>query len=413
MTQNQSQKSFLSKNKIMIFTLSLILSLLFSNSEKYTLVVSFDGFRYDYINRVPTPNFDKFINGGVMASSLSPVFPSLTFPNHYSLATGYHVDKHKILGNKFFSKTLNKEYSMRDSKAVQNGQFYGMEPIWVTAEKNDILSATYFWIGSEAEINGYRPTIYKKYDGSVKFKSRVDSVISWYNLPFEQRPKLTMLYFSEPDYTGHEYGPNSNEVNKSVMEMDSIFGYLIDELSRTKVYKNLDIIVVSDHGMSDVSLDKVILLDTFIDLDKYKVIPSFAVTHLWNLNDDEDISRIFDSENNVQIFKKGHFPKKYHFSNSDSPDYLIVADLGWSLTTSQKLNQSKSFPGGMHGYDSNYLEMHGIFFANGPSFKSGVRIDSFENINLYPIICKTLEIPPYKENMFWDYNLLNNSIIFK
>jgi len=390
-----------------------ILSLVFPSSDKYTLVVSFDGFRHDYINRVPTPNFDKFINGGVIASSLSPVFPSLTFPNHYSLATGYHADEHKILGNKFFSKTLNKDYSMRDSKAVQNGQFYGMEPIWVTAEKNNILSATYFWIGSEAEINGYRPTIYKKYDGSVKFKSRVDSVISWFNLPIEQRPKLTMLYFSEPDYTGHEYGPNSNEVNKSVMEMDSIFGYLIDELSRTKVYKDLDIIVVSDHGMSDVSLDKVILLDTFIDLDKYKVIPSFAVTHLWNLNDDEDISNIFDNENNVQIFKKGQFPKKYHFSNSDSPDYLIVADLGWSLTTTQKLNQSKSFPGGMHGYDSNYLEMHGIFFANGPSFKSGVRIDSFENINLYPIICKTLEIPPYKENVYWDYNLLNNSIIFK
>ena len=390
-----------------------ILSLVFPSSDKYTLVVSFDGFRHDYINRVPTPNFDKFINGGVIASSLSPVFPSLTFPNHYSLATGYHADKHKILGNKFFSKTLNKDYSMRDSKAVQNGQFYGMEPIWVTAEKNNMLSATYFWIGSEAEINGYRPTIYKKYDGSVKFKSRVDSVISWFNLPFEQRPKLTMLYFSEPDYTGHEYGPNSNEVNKSVIEMDSIFGYLIDELSRTKVYKDLNIIVVSDHGMSDVSLDKVILLDTFIDLEKYKVISSFAVTHLWNLNDDEDISKIFDNENNVQIFKKGQFPKKYHFSNGDSPDYLIVADLGWSLTTTQKLNQSKSFPGGMHGYDSNYLEMHGIFFANGPSFKSGVRIDSFENINLYPIICKTLEIPPYKENVHWDYNLLNSSIIFK
>ena len=390
-----------------------ILSLVFPSSDKYTLVVSFDGFRHDYINRVPTPNFDKFIHGGVMASSLSPVFPSLTFPNHYSLATGYHANEHKILGNKFFSKTLNKDYSMRDSKAVQNGQFYGMEPIWVTAEKNNILSATYFWIGSEAEINGYRPTIYKKYDGSVKFKSRVDSVISWYNLPVDQRPKLTMLYFSEPDYTGHEYGPNSNEVNKSVIEMDSIFGYLIDELSRTSVYKNLDIIVVSDHGMSDVSLDKVILLDNFIDLDKYKIIPSFAVTHLWNLNEDEDISGIFDDQSNVQIFKKGEFPKKYHFSNSDSPDYLIVADLGWSLTTTQKLMQSKSFPGGMHGYDSNYLEMHGIFFANGPSFKSGIRIDSFENINLYPIICKTLEIPPYKQNVHWDDNLLNNSIIFK
>ena len=391
----------------------LILSLLFSNSDKYTLVVSFDGFRYDYLNRVPTPNFDRFIEDGVKASSLAPIFPSLTFPNHYSLATGYHSDKHKILGNKFFSKTLNKDYSMRDSKAVQNGHFYGMEPIWVTAEKNNILSATYFWIGSEAEINGYRPTIYKKYDGSVKFKSRVDSVISWYDLPIEKRPKLTMLYFSEPDYTGHEYGPNSNEVDESVIEMDAIFGYLINELSKTKVYKNLDIIVVSDHGMSDVSTDKVILLDEFIDLDQYKVVSSFAVTHLWNLNDNKDISRIFDNENNVQIFKKGQFPNRYHYSNSDSPDYLIVANLGWSLTTTQKLNQGRSFPGGMHGYDPNYLEMHGIFFANGPSFKSGVRIGSFENINIYPIICKTLGIPPYKKNLHWDDSLLNNGTIFK
>ena len=141
---------------------------------------------YDYLDRdnIDTPNFDNFKKEGVYAS-LVPVFPSLTFPNHYSIATGYHSNKNKIIGNSFFSKTLDRHYSMRDSKAVQDGLFYGMEPIWVTAEKNDIKSATYFWIGSEAEINGYRPSIYKKYDGSVKFESRVDSVVSWFNLPEE------------------------------------------------------------------------------------------------------------------------------------------------------------------------------------------------------------------------------------
>ena len=389
-----------------------ILSFLFSNNDKYTLVVSFDGFRHDYINRVSTPNFDRFIRGGV-SSSLIPVFPSLTFPNHYSIATGHYSDKHNILGNSFYSKRLDKDYSMRDSEAVQNGDFYGMEPIWVTAERNDLLSATFFWIGSEAEINGYRPSIYKNYDGSVTFKSRVDSVVSWYKLPKEKRPNLTMLYFSEPDYTGHGYGPNSNEVNSSIIEMDKLFGYLIKELSRTEVYSSLDIIVVSDHGMVEVSPNKVILLDEYIDMDNYKTVLSFAVTHLWNKGDDSDISNIFEANNNVEIYKRGYFPNKFHFSNDDSPDYMIVSDLGWSITTSQKLNQKKNFPGGMHGYDSDYTEMHGIFFANGPSFKKGKRIDPFENINIYPLICHTLGISPYEPNEYWNKNLFNKGYILK
>ena len=392
--------------------LIFILSFLFSNNDKYTLLVSFDGFRYDYINRVPTPNFDKFIRDGVSAS-LIPVFPSLTFPNHYSIATGHYSDKHNILGNSFYSKRLNKDYSMRDSKAVQDGEFYGMEPIWVTAEKNNLSSATFFWIGSESEINGYRPSIYKNYDGKVSFKSRVDSVISWYKLPKGIRPNLTMLYFSEPDYTGHGFGPNSDEVNKSVIEMDELFGYLMDELSKTKIYPYLDVIVVSDHGMAEVSPDKVIVLDEYINVDEYKIVLSFAITHIWNKGADSDISHIFDNNNNVDIYKKGEFPAKYHFENADSPDYIIVSKLGWSITTSQKLSKHQNFPGGMHGYDSDYSEMHGIFYANGPSFMNGVRIDPFENINIYPMICKNLNLLPYQENLYWDTRLLEAGVIFK
>ena len=148
-------------------------SLLLSDNDIYTLVVSFDGFRYDYLDMASTPNFDKFVKEGTKAESLIPVFPSLTFPNHYSIATGYYSDHHKIIGNTFYSKKLEKTYSMRDSKSVRDGDFYGAEPIWVTAEKNDIHSATYFWIGSEAEIKGYRPSIYKHYDG-YKFYGKID-----------------------------------------------------------------------------------------------------------------------------------------------------------------------------------------------------------------------------------------------
>ena len=192
---------------LIIFFITFInLALLFADSDEYVLVISFDGFRYDYLEKTETPNFDKFIRNGVNAKSLIPVFPSLTFPNHYSIATGAYSDRHRILSNSFFSKTLNKKYSMRNSESVQNGDFYGMEPIWVTAQKKGLNTATYFWIGSEAEIDGYRPSIYKNYDGSVSFESRVDSIITWFEYSDEKKPQLSMLYFSEPDYSGHRYG---------------------------------------------------------------------------------------------------------------------------------------------------------------------------------------------------------------
>ena len=391
----------------------LFLSLLISNDDKYTLVISFDGFRHDYINRVPTPNFDKFIKNGV-SSALVPIFPSLTFPNHYSIATGSYADKHKILGNSFYSKVLDKNYSMRDSKAVQDGDFYGMEPIWITAEKNNLLSATYFWIGSESEINGYRPTIFKNYDGSVSFSSRVDSVISWYNRSEGSRPRLTMLYFSEPDYAGHRYGPNTDQVNKTVIEMDDLLGYIMSKLSKTEVFNKLDIIIVSDHGMTNVSTEKVVLLDEFIDIEDYDIILSSAIAHLW-VKDISDSVKLMSHNNNphFKIYKRGAFPDRLHFSNDDAPDYIVVSDLGWTITTSEKLKQKKNFPSGMHGYDPAYTDMHGIFYASGPSFMEGVRIDPFENINIYPLLCKNLKILPYEKSLYWDDDLLESGVIFK
>ena len=391
---------------------SVFLSLLFSsNSDKYTLIISFDGFRYDYLKNVDTPNFDKFKKSGV-SSSLVPIFPSLTFPNHYSIATGCYADEHKILGNTFYSESLNKKYSMGDSESVQNGEFYGMEPIWVTAEKNNLISATYYWIGSEAKIGDYRPSIYKEYDGSVSFKSRVDSVVSWYSASIDKRPNLTMLYFSEPDYTGHSYGPNSKEINLSIIEMDNLLGYIISQLKELEIYEKLDIIIVSDHGMTDVSEDRLILLDKHINLKDFEMILSPAIAHL-KLKDDSKVDQLYIYKDiyNANAYHRENFPKNYHFLNNDSPDYIIVADLGWTITTSSKIKQKKNFPGGMHGYDSKYTSMHGVFFASGPSFKQNIVVDSFENINIYPIICRTLEITPYINSIYWDQSLIKEVFV--
>jgi len=399
--------------KNILLIVLLLLSTIFSKDDEYTLVISFDGFRYDYLDFVDTPNFDLFIDSGIHSKSLVPVFPSLTFPNHYSIATGYYSDNHLILGNSFYSKKLNKEYSMRDSDAVQNGAFYGMEPIWVTAEKNNIKTATYFWIGSEAKINGYRPSIFKEYDGSVLFKSRVDSVVKWLEYPDSKRPRITMLYFSEPDYTGHKYGTSTNEINESIKEMDELLGYIIKQLSSLSIYKKLNILIVSDHGMADVSKDRLIILDEYINIDHFDIISGPSITGL-NLKSELITikSNSFTKKiKNGSIISRNNIPSKYHYKNNDTPDYILLADEGWFIITKSNIKNKKSFPHGMHGYNPESKNMHGIFMAAGPSFKRGIKIKSIDNVNIYPIICRIHDMDPYQidgvEN-HWEFDIINH-----
>ena len=177
---------------------------------------------------------------GVKAEALIPVFPTLTFPNHYSIATGAYSGTHNITGNSFYNKQYNEKYSLYDKKTVRDAKFYKSEPIWVTAERQEIKSASYFWVGTEAPVKGYSPSIFKYYDGSVSFHARVDSIISWLKLPEIIRPQLMMLYFSEPDQTGHNEGIHEPEIVESIEEMDELLGYLLNKLTKTLLLKDLD-----------------------------------------------------------------------------------------------------------------------------------------------------------------------------
>jgi len=212
-----------------IFIITIVITLLYS--RPYVMVVSFDGFRYDYLHRVSTPNFDKLILEGVSAKSLISVFPSFTFPNHYSIATGTYAGTHGLIANSFYRNDFDASYSMRDRNTVIDGKWYGAEPIWLTAERQGVKSATFFWVGSEAEINGFRPSIYKNYDGNIPFSDRIDTVFDWFMLPHENRPQLCMLYFSEPDHLGHIWGPESTQVDSSIIEMDKLLGSIIYKIN--------------------------------------------------------------------------------------------------------------------------------------------------------------------------------------
>ena len=233
----------------MFKTLLFISYLLFQfcyakKSDEYVLLISMDGFRFDYLEKAETPNFDKLISSGVTSNALVPIFISKTFPNHYSIATGMYAENHGLIANSFYAKDLNKYYSIKDREAVSNGDFYGGEPIWVTAERQGVKSGSYFWVGTEAVINGIQPYYWKKYNQGISFEARIDSVISWFSYPINERPRLVLLYFHEPDWTGHEYGPNSPETVAQIERMDNVLGYLLSQTDNLAISPKLNIIVV-------------------------------------------------------------------------------------------------------------------------------------------------------------------------
>ena len=377
------------KNNKMAIILILITTFLFciESEDQYVILISFDGFRYDYTDRVETPNFDYLEKWGVKAKSLKPIFPSFTFPNHYSIATGCYANKHGILGNEF--KTGLGRYSYKNKNAVQDAKWYGAEPIWVTAEKNGIITATYFWVGSEAPIGGYYPTYYKNYQNGIDPKKKVDQAINWLELPVNERPRLICLYFNEPDHAGHIFGANSKEVDEQIKESDNILGYLLRSLTKLDIYNRTNILIVSDHGMVDVSKEKVINIDDF----NISGIIDGKGPVMNVITQDEFIVTI----PNVKVVSS----LENNNLNYNNPiyDFLLIADEGWMMYTNNHLEEydGKLPIKGMHGYNPDNMNMHAIFYAYGPRFKKAMEIDTFELIHIYPILCELLKITPYKD----------------
>ena len=366
-------------------------------------MISFDGFRSDYLDWYDTPNMDNFISNGVRAEGLIPVFVSKTFPNHYSIATGLYAENHGLIGNHFYDPLLDDEYSLSDRSKVEDPKFYEGEPIWVTAEKNNIQTASYFWVGSEAPIKNTYPTRWKRYDHDFPFDSRIDSVVNWLSMPKKQRPNLCLLYFHEPDHTGHETGPKSNETAMMVTKMDSLFGILISKLDQLPIASKLNILVVSDHGMTEISSERTIDLSNHIETSKMKQEGSGPYSLLYDM-DKNEIGNIVDKLNTVpkiSAYAKKDIPDRYHFKHHHRiKDVLVIADEGWYINNQAISSSSKIgayIPkGGTHGYDNQLKSMHALFIANGPAFKKGIKVPPFENVNIYPLICHILNIDPNK-----------------
>ena len=360
------------------------------------LLISIDGFRHDYHQMYDIPHLDEMAKKGVQADYLIPVFPTKTFPNHYSIATGLYTENTGLVSNNMYDPKFDARYSLADREAVQDARWYEGEPIWVTAEKQGIPTAPLFWPGSEAPIGGMYASRWSPYDEDLPYKARVDSVIHWLQVDDETAPGFMTLYFSKVDTYGHWYGPESDSVATAVSDVDSWLGYLDEELERINQKEKLDVILVSDHGMIEISDDRVIVLDKLIDLESVEITDWAPVTAIRpNPGKKDDVyDRLKKSEENYTVYLKEDLPEHYRYKNHRRvQDIVLIAEPGYTVTSRERLAAGE-ITGGTHGYDYRILEMHGVFIARGPSFKDGQKIAGFQNIHLYELMAHLLNIEP-------------------
>lgn len=381
------------------FLLALSVLLLFGCSpekeQPQLLLISFDGFRADYLTKTETPNFDRLIKNGVTADGLIPIFPTKTFPNHYAIATGLYPENNGLIGNNMYDPEMDARYSMGNRDAVENPDWYLGEPIWNTVEKAGKKAGTMFWIGSEAPIQNMRPSHWKSYDGNIANEARIDTVVNW--MTREQDPvDFGTLYFSFVDSQGHRYGPDSEEVIKAIKQADELVGYLMEKLESNE---SINLMIVSDHGMIEVSPSRKVALDDYIDVNKIEII-SYSPALMFNV-EGEDEEKVFESlkknEENFKVFLKESIPDRYHLKNNIRvPEVLMVADEGYTINTKHFFeSRGNDYPsGGAHGFDNANPKMDAIFVAYGPAFKKEVKLGRFENIHLYEVMAKILNIEP-------------------
>ncbi|CAD5250642.1 MULTISPECIES: ectonucleotide pyrophosphatase/phosphodiesterase [unclassified Imperialibacter] len=366
--------------------------------EPYVLLISFDGFRHDYVNTFQPPHFLEFIEEGTAAKAMIPSFPSKTFPNHYTIVTGMYPGHHGLVDNTFYDSTQNVVYTMGKRELVQDAFYYGGLPLWQLAQQQGLKSASYFWVGSEAPVAGFYPDYYEIYDGDVPNEARIKKVVEWLQLPESERPRFISLYFSLVDSEGHSSGPNSGKLKETVLEADRLLGLIDQKIAELDLPVN--IIVTSDHGMYEMTetAETFIYLDSlFAPDDSIKFANSGPIVHVYE-DDSTRQEQIFQSlaakETHFKTYRRKDTPNQWHYDQHPRiGDLLLVMEPGYyfrngSPDTTKTMMDS---PWGVHGFDPYVTpEMGAIFYAKGPNIQKGLLVPPFENVHVYPLVAKIL-----------------------
>lgn len=367
--------------------------------KPYLILISIDGFRWDYRARYDTPALDRIAANGVTADALVPIFPTLTFPNHYSIATGLYPVNHGLVGNRFPSGDRQRFFSLSDRTSVEDGFWYGGEPVWVAAEKAGMVSAAYFFVGTEAAIDGVRPTYWNRYNSAIPGARRVDQALAWLSMPADRRPHFLTLYFEDVDETSHQYGVDSAMNTAAVKRVDEYLTRLFEGIDKLPIADQVYTLVVSDHGQSSYRRDVTpFVLEDVVDLDGIRAVDHGSVSFLYF--DEPDSVRaeaICDAINDrwthgQAVTADGATAAWNLHGGSRVADVIAQADPRASVVSSQQRMQM--LPKGDHGWAPEFKDMHGVFLASGPRLPKGEKIQPISAVDVYPLMLEILGLPP-------------------
>ncbi|KAI0904488.1 alkaline-phosphatase-like protein [Ustulina deusta] len=388
-----------------------------------TLIISLDGFRADFLTRGLTPRLNAFIKEGVSPLYMTPSFPSVTFPNHYTLATGLYPESHGVVGNTFWDPALQAEFYYTDPDRSLEPKWWGGEPFWVTAELQGVRTAVHMWPGSEAHINNMDPSFLDRYNGKEVLPKKVDRILEFIDKPGLEhpqvnerlRPQLIAAYVPNVDASGHLYGPNSTEIFTTIREVDSMLDQLFQGLEERNLTDIVNVIIVSDHGMATTDVSRMIQIEDLVDITKVEHLDGWPLVGI-RPKKPEDLQVLYEQavkkveENpNFDVYLKDKdMPERFHFSNNDRIAPLwIIPKTGWAIVEKSEfdIQEAKAMnisyhPRGLHGYDHEHPLMRAIFVARGPAFphQPHSKVETFQNINVYNILCDSIGMNPVPNN---------------
>ncbi len=367
-----------------------------AQSRTPVLLVSIDGFRHSYLEdpAYDAPNLRALAKEGVAADGMIPAFPSKTFPNHYTIATGLYPAHNGIVGNRMMDPVTKEVFSMSNREAVQNAKWWSGEPIWVTAEKQGCPTAPFFWPGSEAPIGGIHPAHVIAYDDAMPNSERVAKVLGWLS---DATPVcFVTLYFNDVDNAGHHFGPESQQVKDAIRKVDGNIGELVAGLKQKGLWGKVNLIIVSDHGMAATPISQRIALDDYVEESSYEFIDGSPVFVLNATNGDNSaLVAKLNQIPHLHAYLAKDVPARWHFSgNPRIGGVVAVAEEGWTFETRERMAHWRDAHLGNHGFENDLESMRAIFIASGPGFKGGNTLPAFENIHIYSLMTTLLGLKP-------------------
>ena len=385
--------------KVLFLVVLLMSGMVSALAKKTTIVISCDGFRWDYSEMYDTPFLDLMARQGVKGE-LVPSFPSKTFPNHYTLATGLRPEHHGIIANSFLNRATGARFSLSNPKTKYDARFYHGEPLWLTAQRQGLHTAVFYWPGSDVAVAGHYPDIWHSYDEKphLTFTQRVDGIMQ--QLTAKKSPDLIMAYFEEPDASGHSYGPQAKQTRAAVENIDSLLGSLWTRIGKAGLQDQVNLVVVSDHGMAWFTPSRQITVGRYLHKDWYQSIEGNLPANIYAAQrwQQDSIVAALRHVAHLHVWRKADIPQWLHYqSDPNIGDVLVLPDEGFLFT------DETCHDGGVHGFDPAHSDMHALFRAMGPDVRVGENIGAFSNTAVYALVCRLLGISPAPNDGMEDY----------